>query len=247
MPLGMKGETRLADLRSMFAITLLMMSGTIAFAQGDVSRGQPLFRACAACHSLQPDKNLTGPSLSGVFGRKAGALASFNRYSDALKSSGVVWDDGTLDVWIANPKASVPGNEMTFPGIQNKQQRQDLIAFLKEATKSGAKIAQTQGGMGGMMMGGGQVPNLKHLDPEDQVQSVRYCKDTYVVATADGKKRKFWERNLRLKTDSGEDGPTKGAPALVPAGMAGDRADLIFSAPDEIGQFVRQTCQENPN
>jgi cytochrome c len=55
------------------------------------------------------------------------------------------------------------------------------------------------------------------------------------------------KRNLRLKTDSGEDGPEKGAPALVPAGMAGDRADLIFSAPDEIGQFVRPDCQGNLN
>jgi len=93
-----------------------------------------------------------------------------------------------------------------------------------------------------MMMGGGPVPNLKKLDPEDGVESVGYCRDTYEVATADGKKRKFWERNLRLKTDSSEEGPTKGAPALVPAGMMGDRADVIFSGPDEIGEFVRKSC-----
>jgi cytochrome c len=93
-----------------------------------------------------------------------------------------------------------------------------------------------------MGMGGGAVPNLKTLDPEDRVQSVGYCRDTYEVATADGKKRKFWERNLRLKTDSSDDGPTKGAPALVPAGMMGDRADVIFSGPDEISEFVHKSC-----
>jgi cytochrome c len=67
-------------------------------------------------------------------------------------------------------------------------------------------------------------------------------RDTYEVKTADGKQRKFWERNLRFKTDSSHDGPERGAPALVPAGMMGDRADVTFAAPDEIGQFVKQSC-----
>jgi cytochrome c len=133
---------------------------------------------------------------------------------------------------------------MTFPGIREPQQRADLLAFLKKATEPGGKSASPQvPQMGGMMgMGGGAVPNLKTLDPEDRVQSVGYCRDTYEVATADGKKRKFWERNLRLKTDSSDDGPTKGAPALVPAGMMGDRADVIFSGPDEISEFVHKSC-----
>jgi cytochrome c len=235
-------------MRSILVMVLLLTTTNVALAQSTATNGQRVFQACAACHSLQANNNLTGPSLSGVFGRKAGALESFNRYSDALKSSGIIWNDNTLDAWIANPKAIVPGNEMTFAGIANAQQRADLLAFLKQATKPGAATAQAQGGgMGGMMMGGGQVPNLKKLDAEDRVQSVGYCNDTYEVATADGKKRKFWERNLRFKTDSGEDGPTKGAPALVPAGMAGDRADVIFSDPEEFGQFVRQECQRNSN
>lgn len=230
-------------MRTVLVITAILLTTTIAFGQGDASRGQRIFQACAACHSLEANKNLTGPTLSGVYGRKAGTLPSFNRYSDALKSSNIVWADKTLDAWIADPQGVVPGNEMTFSGIKNPQQRADLLAFLKEAAKPGAPAIQAQGGgMGGMMMGGGQVPNLKKLDPEDRVQTVRYCKDTYEVATADGKKRKFWERNLRFKTDSSEDGPAKGAPALVPAGMAGDRADVIFAAPVEFGEFVREGC-----
>jgi cytochrome c len=221
------------------AIALLLIP-TITMAEtGDATRGQRIFGACAACHSLQPGKSMTGPSLSGIWDKKAGSDPNFSRYSDALKSANLVWDNNTLDAWITNPQLVIPGNEMTFPGVKEPQQRLDLLAFLKEATKPGAKMAEAQqGGMGGMM-GGGQAPNLKKLDDEDRVQSVTYCKDTYTVATADGKKRKFWERNVRLKTDSGEDGPASGAPALVGAGMMGDRADIIFSSPDEIGKFVK--------
>jgi cytochrome c len=213
-------------------------------AEGDVARGQRLFQTCAACHSLQPNKNMTGPSLSGLWNQKAGHVDSFTRYSSALKSSSIIWNDQTLDAWLTDPQHVIPGNTMTFPGIKDAQPRADLLAFLKQATQPGAQTAQQNPptvGMGGMM-GGGRVPNLKNLEPGDRVKSVSYCRDTYDVATADGKTRKFWERNLRFKTDSSEDGPSKSAPALVPAGMMGDRADVIFSAPEEIGQFVSQSC-----
>lgn len=213
-------------------------------AEGNAARGQRAFGACAACHSLEADKNMTGPSLSAIWNRKAGALSSFTRYSPALKSSGVTWNDKSLDAWIADPQHMIPGNEMTFPGIKESQARADLLAFLKDATKAGGAGAVTQAQKGGMegMMGGGSVPNLKKLDPEDRIQTIAYCRDTYTITTADGKARQFWERNLRVKTDSSGDGPTKGAPALVPAGMMGDRADAIFATPEEIGQFVLQRC-----
>jgi len=81
------------------------------------------------------------------------------------------------------------------------------------------------------MMGDGRAPNLKSIEPSHQIKSITYCHDTYRVTTADGKTRAFWERNLRLKTDSSKDGPQNGAPALVPAGMMGDRANVIFAAP----------------
>ena len=93
-----------------------------------------------------------------------------------------------------------------------------------------------------MGMGGGSVPNLKQLDPEDRVQSIDHCGDTYKVTTADGKVRDFWERNLRFKTDVGADGPQKGAPAIIGAGMMGDRADVIFASPDEISAFISGRC-----
>jgi cytochrome c len=218
-----------------------------AFSQGNPARGQRVFGACAACHSLQPGQNMTGPSLAGVWNRKAGSLTSFTRYSAALQSSNIVWNDKTLDEWITDPQHLVPGNQMTFHGVKDPRQRADLLAYLKQATQPGASVAQRgpMGGMGGGMggmMGGGQAPNLKNLDPADRVQAIAYCKDTYTVTTANGQTHKFWERNLRLKTDSGNDGPEKNAPALVPAGMMGDRADVIFAAPSEISAHIESKC-----
>jgi cytochrome c len=219
-----------------------------AFSEANAARGQQVFGACAACHSLQADQNMTGPSLAGVWDRKAGSLPSFTRYSPSLKSADIVWNDKTLDQWITDPSHLIPGNQMTFPGLKDSRQRADLLAFLKEATQPGASTAQggpmgggTGGGMGGGM-GGGQVPNLKDLEPAERVQEITYCKDTYTIITANGQTRKFWERNLRFKTDSSGDGPEKNAPALVPAGMMGDRADVIFADPSEISGHIATKC-----
>src|SRR5690242_170539 len=164
---------------------------------GEAARGERDFRACAPCHSLEPDRNMTGPSLAGLWGRKAGSLPTFERYSDALKSSGIIWDDRSLDGWLTDPDRMVPDNEMPFNGIKDDRNRADLLAFLKEATKPGAapqRSAQAQmggmggtmGGMGGMMGGGGDS-NLKSLDPARQVKTITYCHDSYRVTTANGK------------------------------------------------------------
>lgn len=222
----------------------IALGTSLAFSEGNSARGQRVFGPCAMCHSLQPDQSMTGPSLAGLWNRKAGSVASFSRYSPALKSANIGWNDKTLDDWITDPQHLVPGNEMTFAGIKDARQRADLLAFLKEATQPGATVAQQGGPMGGMggMMGGGQVPDLKELGSERHVQEVTYCKDTYIVTTANGQTRKFWERNLRLMTDASGRGPAKNAPVIVGAGMMGDRADLIFSDPSEISSFIASKC-----
>jgi cytochrome c len=224
--------------------TVALLSPTLG-APGDAARGEHDFRACAPCHSLEPDRNMTGPSLAGLWGRKAGSLPSFDRYSDALKSSGIIWDDRSLDGWLTGPDGMVPDNEMPFNGIKNPRGRADLLAFLKEATKPGAAPQQSaQAQMGGMagMMGGGGVSNLKSLDPARQVKAITYCHDSYRVTTANGKTRHFWERNLRFMTDSSKDGPESGAPAIMPAGMLGDRASVIFATPEEITKMIEARC-----
>ncbi len=236
----------------MVALATSALLSPVVAEQGDASRGQQDFRACAPCHSLEPDRSMTGPSLANLWGRKAGGLSSFERYSDALKSSGIIWDDRALDGWLTDPQRMVPDNDMPFEGIKDGRVRADLLAFLEEATKPGApqQTAQQGGmkGMGGMMggmggmMGGGRDPSLKSLEPARQVKTITYCHDTYRVTTADGKTRAFWERNLRFMTDSSKDGPEKEVPAIMPAGMMGDRAAVIFAAPEEIARMIEARC-----
>ena len=94
----------------------------------------------------------------------------------------------------------------------------------------------------GMMMGAPRLADLKQAGAERTVKSVRYCGDTYTVATAAGRTVKFWEFNLRFKTDSSKNGPRKGEPVLVPQGMSGDRAQLVFSDPAEISATIKSEC-----
>lgn len=199
---------------------------------GDAKRGAQAFRACVACHTVIPDRNLTGPSLAGVWGRKAGTLASFDRYSPALKASGIVWDGQTLDAWLKDPASVVPNNRMPVQGIKDDAARADLVAFLKAASAGRAPPTAA----------GPQFQDLKKIGPDHQVRAIRYCRDTYHVTTADGRTTDFWEANLRFKTDSRDTGPLPGKPAILLAGMMGDRASVFFAAAAEISVFIKHQC-----
>lgn len=225
-------------LLTLVIIAASALAGRADAAAGDPERGAKAFAFCGACHSLKPDVNMTGPSLAGVWGRKAGSLESFERYSPALKAADITWDEQTLDAWLKNPAELVPHNRMTVQGIAEAQRRADLIAFLKAASSPGKdrpavvdEIAQAQ-----------TAPDLKKLPPANQVKAIRYCRDTYHVTTGTGETREFWERNLRFKTDSSALGPASGVPAIVGAGMQGDRASIIFANPEEISAFINHQC-----
>ena len=103
---------------------------------GEASRGQRVFNTqCRACHTLEKDGASTaGPNLHGVFGRKAGTGGGYDS-SDAMKKSGIVWDEATLAEYSRDPKGKVPGTKMLFNGVKNAGQLADLVAYLKEATK----------------------------------------------------------------------------------------------------------------
>ena len=113
-------------------ITLLLAS--VARADGDAARGEAKFGDCAACHKLEAGANNVGPSLHGIFARKAGEIADF-RYSPAMKRSGISWTPETLDKFISDPQSLVPANRMPYAGMASAADRADLIAYLENATK----------------------------------------------------------------------------------------------------------------
>jgi cytochrome c len=187
-----------------------------------------------------PGEHLTGPSLANVWHHKAGTVQGFARYSEAMKKANVVWNEDTLDRWLTNPNALIPGTSMTFPGLPDASARSDVIAYLKSVSEGKAPAAALQ--RGGMMMGQPSKPNLKQAPPPGQVVSITHCADAYTVKTADGKVNKVWEFNLRFKTDSSNAGPQPGKPVIVGAGMQGDRASVVFAKPSEISSFVKESC-----
>jgi len=208
------------------------LAASPVLAAGDSARGAQAFRACVACHTLEPGRHLTGPSLAGVWGRKAGVLESFPRYSAALKRSGIVWNEGTLDAWLANPQKNVPGNHMLFRGIADERTRADLAAFLRAAAEGGEAVAPRSPAS----------PDLKQAPPAALVTALRHCGDTYFLTNGEGDTIPYWEFNLRFKTDSSSSGPAPRKPVLVGQGMQGDRAQVVFSKPEEISVFVREGC-----
>ena len=124
-------KTRLAILA--VAGAMLAFPAWAASAE-DLAAGKASFATCKACHSLEEGKNEIGPSLHGLFGRKAGTAPKFN-YSAANKSSGIVWKEDTLFQYLENPQKFVPGTKMVFPGIKSEKERHALIEYLEQATK----------------------------------------------------------------------------------------------------------------
>jgi cytochrome c len=121
-------------MRATLALSMTLLLAGSALADGDAARGEKKFGDCAACHKLEAGANNVGPSLHGIFGRKAGEIADF-RYSPAIKRSGLVWTPETVDKFITDPQAMVPGNRMPYAGMAGAADRADLIAFLSKASQ----------------------------------------------------------------------------------------------------------------
>jgi cytochrome c len=120
------------DLIARAAAALLLLAGQTAFAAGDAKHGADVFaEECGDCHSPLPGKDKKGPTLTGIVGRKAASVASFAGYSDAMKSSGIVWSAERIDSYIAAPKKVVPGGKMKYDGLPDAAARADVIAFVQ--------------------------------------------------------------------------------------------------------------------
>lgn len=107
------------------AAALGAQAGTAAAADGaDVFNNN-----CAVCHSTDPGTNKLGPSLAGVVGRKSASLSDYS-YSPAMTKANLTWDKATLDKYLTDPQAMVPGTKMLFPGIKDAGDRKALIDYL---------------------------------------------------------------------------------------------------------------------
>src|SRR5512134_1434226 len=125
---------RLTPIAAGVFVALAALSTTAAV-NADAVRGERIYERCAACHSL--DRDRTGPKHCGLFGRRAGSLAGFE-YSPAMRASGIVWTEKTLDRFLAAPIKTIPGTFMGYAGVDDQGERADLIAYLKAANGSRA-------------------------------------------------------------------------------------------------------------
>ena len=118
------------------AAALLIAGMGAAYAQdGDAAAGENVFKKCKACHDVPgPDaKNKVGPTLGGVVGRAWGGVEGFKYSQDLMDqaAAGKVWDDATLDAYLANPKDVIPKGKMAFAGLKDEKDRKDVIAYIK--------------------------------------------------------------------------------------------------------------------
>lgn len=217
-----------------FAAVLAASSGLAspARAGGDPVAGATAFRACLSCHALEPGRHMTGPSLAGLYGARAGRSEGFDRYSPALAGAQFEWTDKHLDRWLANPGQMLPGSRMTYL-VADPKVRSDLIAYLK---------ALHDGATEGLAIPRTPVLDLKTLGRASRVEAIRLCGATFHVTLKNGVSLPIWERNLRLRIDGSAEGPAPNEPAMLPGGMQGDRYTLVFHAPSEIGTLIRTEC-----
>ena len=122
--------------RTICSAALIVALPALAVAQ-DMENGKAVWNKCRACHQVgEGAKNMVGPVLNGLLGRKAGTIEGFN-YSEANKTSGITWDEATFREYIKNPKAKIPNTKMVFVGLSDERDIEDLLAFLKQFAPDG--------------------------------------------------------------------------------------------------------------
>jgi cytochrome c len=122
----------------LLAGVIVVASSAGALAQ-DVAAGETSFKKCLPCHRIgEGAKNLVGPELNGLDGRKSGSAEGYS-YTEANKNSGITWDEAQFKEYITNPRAKIPGTKMVFAGISSENERSNLWAYLKQFDATGKK------------------------------------------------------------------------------------------------------------
>jgi len=121
------------------AAAVLALASSPALAAGDAEAGAKVFTKCAACHKIGPGaKNAVGPELNGLNGRHSGSVAGY-AYSPANKDSGITWTEAKFKEYITAPQKVVPGTKMTFPGLPNEADRDNIWAYISQFKADGSK------------------------------------------------------------------------------------------------------------
>lgn len=125
--------------RSLTIVACLGFATSAYAGDGDPAAGEKVFTKCKVCHQIGPGaRNMIGPEQNGLDGRKTGSVAGYN-YSDANKNSGIVWTAETFKKYIVDPKATIPGTKMIFPGLPNEKDRDDVWAYISQFKADGTK------------------------------------------------------------------------------------------------------------
>lgn len=125
--------------RTIAVAGLAFASASAVFADGDVAKGEKVYKKCQTCHAIGPGAtNRVGPVLNGIVGKPAGKVAKYT-YSPAMKSSGLTWNEETLEKYLKDPKGVVPGTKMVFVGLKKDDELDNVIAYLASFKDDGSR------------------------------------------------------------------------------------------------------------
>ncbi len=150
-----------------------MATMTAPVGSGDPTAGKLVFRKCQVCHSLEPGKNVLGPSLAGIVGRKSGAEPNYS-YSPAMKNANLTWDAKTLDSYLDDPQKLVAGNKMPFPGLKTQQDRADVIAYLAAPAAPTARANAPAPAPAQQSAPSGQAQGAAPAPPAEYIPDAKY-------------------------------------------------------------------------
>ena len=214
------------------------------FGEANLEIGASLYKRCYICHSLKPGVQLSGPSLGNIWGKPSGQVKGYRFYTDVIKQKGLTWDESSLLAWIENPEYVIPGTAMKFKGYIQKKSIERLVEFLKIATGPDGYQRVIDMKLLTPEYAYGRLTDLKKTTDSMIVTNIEHCNETFTVTTKDRSKISYWEMNLDFKVSSGEMGPLRNEPTIIPSHSQRDRFSVVFRDPTEIKAIIKK-CKKS--